>query len=246
MSSPLSPEELARRFADIGERLNADATVPDGNRVLDDLVHLAVEMVDGADHAGVTVGRTTGRFETVAATSQLVRVCDQIQYELGGGPCVDAVVQRTVFNAGDLRADGRWPDFARRAVEQTGIVSMLSMRLFIESEGDLIAGLNMYSHQPSAFDANSEATAQLLATHGALAVGKAAAQAKAHNLNRALQTSREIGVAMGIIMASYKVTREQAFDLLRLASQKSHRKVAEIAAEVAETGALPDALGERR
>jgi AmiR/NasT family two-component response regulator len=51
---------------------------------------------------------------------------------------------------------------------------------------------------------------------------------------------------MGIIMASYKVTREQAFDLLRLASQKSHRKVAEIAAEVADTGALPHDLGKRR
>lgn len=246
MSSPLSPEELARRFAEIGERLNADADAPDGNRVLDDLVHIAVELVDGADHAGVTVGRTRGRFETVAASSQLVHTVDQIQYDLSSGPCVDAVLQRTVFNAGDLRSDGRWPAFGQRAVEQTGIVSMLSMRLFIESDGELIAGLNMYSHQPSAFDAHSEAVAQLLATHGALAVGKSAAQAKARNLNLALKTSREIGMAIGILMASYKVTREQGFDLLRMASQASHRKLADIAAEVVETGALPDTFDQRR
>ncbi|MDT4915523.1 MAG: hypothetical protein QOH89_223 [Pseudonocardiales bacterium] len=36
-----------------------------------------------------------------------------------------------------------------------------------------------------------------------------------------------------------KVTRDQAFDLLRMASQHTHRKVADIAAHVTETGALP-------
>jgi transcriptional regulator with GAF, ATPase, and Fis domain len=246
MSYPLSPEELAQRFADISERLATDADAPDGNRVLNDLVQVAVEMVDGADHAGVTVGRTSGRFETVAASSQLVHTCDEIQYDLGFGPCVDAVVECAVFNAADLRTDQRWPEFGRRAVEQTGIVSMLSMRLFIEADGQIVAGLNMYAHQPSAFDQNSEATAQLLAIHGALAVGKAAAQAKARHLDRALKTSREIGMAMGILMAVHKVTRQQAFDLLRMASQRSHRKLADIAAEVADTGTLPEAFGAQR
>lgn len=243
MTAGSSPVELAELFDAVARELSA---APDNKAALSLVADVAVRHVDGADYAGITVGKDGEQFETVAATADIVRRCDQIQYDLRHGPCVDAVVAEPCYNAADLRVDERWPEFARRCVEQTGIVSMLSMRLFIESDADLIAGLNMYSHQPSAFDANSEATAQLLATYGALAVGRAAAQAKAHNLNRALQTSREIGVAMGIIMASYKVTREQAFDLLRLASQKSHRKVAEIAAEVAETGALPDALGERR
>jgi 2-keto-3-deoxy-L-rhamnonate aldolase RhmA len=42
-----------------------------------------------------------------------------------------------------------------------------------------------------------------------------------------------------VLMAQQKITREQAFDLLRIASQHGHRKLAEIAAQVAETGALP-------
>jgi hypothetical protein len=117
------------------------------------------------------------------------------------------------------------------------------MRFYVESDEGIIAGLNMYSHQPNAFDENSEAIAQLLATHGALAVGKAAAQAKARNLLRALESSREIGMAMGIIMTQHKVTRDQAFDLLRMASQHTHRKLAVIAAEVTETGALPGSAG---
>jgi hypothetical protein len=44
-------------------------------------------------------------------------------------------------------------------------------------------------------------------------------------------------------MASPKVTRDQAFDLLRMASQHSNRKLADVAERVAETGALPDELG---
>lgn len=40
-------------------------------------------------------------------------------------------------------------------------------------------------------------------------------------------------------MTQHKISREQAFDLLRLASQHTHRKLAEIAYDVADTGALP-------
>jgi AmiR/NasT family two-component response regulator len=48
-------------------------------------------------------------------------------------------------------------------------------------------------------------------------------------------------------MATYKVTDRQAFDLLRIASQAAHRKLAGIAEDVVETGALdlPE-LPERR
>ena len=54
----------------------------------------------------------------------------------------------------------------------------------------------------------------------------------------ALKSSREIGIAMGVVMASNKVTRDQAFDLLRIVSQRTHRKLADIAVDVADTGTL--------
>jgi hypothetical protein len=62
--------------------------------------------------------------------------------------------------------------------------------------------------------------------------------AKANNLNRALDSNREIGAAMGILMARHQLTSDQAFDLLRRASQRSHRKIVTIAADVIETGEL--------
>ena len=44
-------------------------------------------------------------------------------------------------------------------------------------------------------------------------------------------------------MAHHQLTRDQAFDLLRLASQRTNRKLADIAREVAETGADPFDFG---
>jgi hypothetical protein len=63
-------------------------------------------------------------------------------------------------------------------------------------------------------------------------------RAKIENLHCALSTNREIGSAMGILMARHQLTADQAFNLLRRTSQHSHRKVAELAAEVVQTGML--------
>jgi hypothetical protein len=231
-----SLSELSGVFDDIGSRLS---TEDDPNTVLELLVDLTVERVPGAEYAGITLSGPNHRFSTVAASDDLVLITDGIQYELGTGPCVDAVLQQTRFNARDLRTDPRWPVFGRRAAELTGILSMFSQRLYMENDHGLIAGLNAYAHQPGAFDEPSETIGLLMATHGALALSGAAARQRTRNLERALQTNREIGIAMGIIMAQNKVTRDQAFDLLRIASQHTHRKLAEIAAQVTETGALP-------
>ncbi len=239
MTAMLPASELAALFSDIGQELKL---IPEGETVFDVLVRLAARRVDGADYAAVTIGRKGEHFETVAASHDYARRCDQIQYRLGTGPCIDAILTDTTNNAADLRTDPRWPEVGRRCVESTGIRSMLSMRFYVESDRDVIAGLNMYARRPAAFDANSEAIANLLATHGALAVSKANAEEKARNLERALHTSRQIGIALGILMNQSKITSQAAFDLLRVASQQSHRKLADIAAYIAETGAFPDGL----
>ncbi len=64
------------------------------------------------------------------------------------------------------------------------------------------------------------------------------AEDKAANLERALASNRQIGAAMGILMARLHLTDQQAFDLLRKASQNRHRKLRDIAEEVMMTGEL--------
>lgn len=65
-------------------------------------------------------------------------------------------------------------------------------------------------------------------------------QRQIENLQVALTTARRIGTAVGILMAESKISTDAAFELLRMASQNTHRKLRDVADEVVETGALPD------
>lgn len=224
---------LADMFAHVGRDLVTYQSIDD---VLGAITARAVRLVPSAEHAAISRGRDH-RFETVAATDELPPQVDQIQYDLGSGPCMDAALEGCVFRIGDLPTSERWPEFGRRAAERYGVCSMLSVRIFLEDD-DLLAGLNLYASDRDAFDESDQTTAMLLATHGALAFTAARRQSKIDNLERALKTSRQIGVAIGILMANHKVTDQQAFDLLRIASQASHRKLHDIADEVMTTGTL--------
>ncbi len=61
---------------------------------------------------------------------------------------------------------------------------------------------------------------------------------KIAGLEVALTTCRRIGAALGILMASRRLTEDAAFEELRSASQLQHRKLREIADYVIETGTL--------
>lgn len=65
----------------------------------------------------------------------------------------------------------------------------------------------------------------------------------AEQMRNALHSSRMIGAAIGIIMASRNVTEEAAFELLRSASQQANRKVRILADEVVRTGDVSDLPG---
>ena len=73
----------------------------------------------------------------------------------------------------------------------------------------------------------------MFAAYASMALLAAARHDTANHLTRALETNREIGVAMGILMANGKLTSQQAFDQLRTASQNFNRKLHDIAADVA-------------
>jgi hypothetical protein len=233
MTSNQSLLGLANLYAIVGGRVTSHSRSADA---LAALTETAVQMVPGAERSGITRGRP-GDYETVAPTDEAVVRIDSIQYELGSGPCVDAVAGDTLFRTGDLRIDERWPAFGWRAFEATGVLSMLSVAVFLEQE-DLVIGLNMYSTVRDAFDDEAETVGTVLATHGGLAVASAAAHERVGHLETALASNREIGVAMGVLMTQHKITREQAFDLLRIASQHTHRKLADVSVEVADTGTL--------
>ena len=228
--------ELAEQFADIARTLAVgDHTDPD--QAWAAITSTAVRIVRGTEHASISRGRH-GRFATLAPTGDLAKAVDAIQYELGTGPCVDAILEAHTYRSGDIAADGRWPEFGPRAFSTTGTRSMMAYRMFFEDDQGVIAGLNLYSTRADAFDDDARAVGLLLATHGAQIMATTLSRHKVVNLERALTTSRHIGVAMGILMSAHKITENDAFALLRIASQNTNRKLGTIADDVIMTGTL--------
>jgi hypothetical protein len=225
---------VADRFHDIGEHLRK-MTHRDP---LEAVAAMAVEQIDGAEWASVT-RLEGGEFRTVAATDDRARESDAIQYAVGSGPCLDAIVEDAVYHPSHLRRSDQWPEFGRRIAEDMGVESMLSYRLLQQGDSEAVDGLNIYSRRLDAFSDEDVLVGLMIATHGSVAAVATSNARKVANLQRALLSSREIGTAMGVLMARHGVTRDQAFDLLRMSSQNSNRKLREVADEVAETGELP-------
>jgi hypothetical protein len=228
--------------ADSLARLSDDVRHEDPEQALRVLIGRGGQELVEARWASITVLRG-GTFRTIASTAPTADGVDRLQYEFGAGPCVDAVLEDTMYLTGDVTAEKRWGALGQRLHAAYGVRSMLAFRLHLLDETATIAGLNFSSDQRDAFSAVDVQRGKVLATHCALLVSASLAQDKASNLFRALQSNREIGVAVGVLMARHHLTREQAFDILRLASQRTNRKVSDIAREVADTGSDPFDFG---
>lgn len=193
-------------------------------------VAVVVDMVDGCDAAGVTMVARDG-LETMAATAELVTGGDQLQIELGEGPCVDTVKTQATVISGDIVADPRWPRWGPTIAQRYGVRSILSLLLY--SGEDSYGALNLYASHPDAFTTEDILVAHSLAAH--LAVAVAAARLSEHK-GLAMVSRLLIGQAEGILMERYKVTAEEAFDLLRHLSENSNRKLALVAQDLVSSG----------
>jgi ANTAR domain-containing protein/GAF domain-containing protein len=225
---------LAGQFAAVARALEAEPTV---EATLQRVVEVARLIVPGCHHAGITLLRR-GRPETPAATDEVSAAVDAVQYEAGEGPCLSAIVEAEMFRTGDLAAETRWPRFSGPAVQRTGVHSVLAYRLFTEE--DTFGALNLYSRERNAFDDDSVGVGSILTAHAALAFARARERAVVSGLEQAVASNRAIGMAIGILMAIRRVGQDEAFDLLRTVSQRTNRKLREIADDVVHTGQLPD------
>jgi len=231
---------VAEAFAELGARIHAAGS----STVLQAVTDVTLDRLSGAASVSITGARST-HFWTATATDERARRADSIQYELGSGPCLDAIRKDTLYWPCDLRNDPRWPEYGRRVSEEMGFLSMLSYRMVLATD-DEVAGLNIYADKVDAFTEMDVMLGLLLATHGSQAAAAAEHREHVGHLERALSSNRLIGTAVGILMARHVVTQEQAFDLLRIASQNTNLKLVDIARGVTETGTLDVAPTRRR
>lgn len=215
--------EFAETFAEVARALLEEHDV---EGTLDRICALAVKTIDACEAAGISIA-SGPRISSLSTSDAIPRTLDDIQSETQEGPCVDAIKEHEVFMTGSLSAEERWPEFSRRGYEETGVQSILSLRLFASE--DTMGALNLYSTQADAFDDQDVATGSVFAAHAAVALSSAQREAQLEEK----ATSRDvIGMAKGIIMARQHVSDDEAFAILRRASQRMNVKIRELADRV--------------
>ncbi len=218
------------------ESLNRFATVLLSEETLTSVLDLVVNLTEKtiADADGVSVTMILdGRYSTAAQSHEWVQRIDKLQYEAKSGPCLSAAAEKTIYRVDDVPTEARWGEFCRAATAE-GVRSVLSIPFIPLNEP--IGALNIYSFTRAAFDDVREQVANLLAQQAAIVLANSKAFAGAEELNGQLRealTSRDvIGQAKGIIMEREKVDADRAFEILKTASQRTNRKLREIALEV--------------
>jgi GAF domain-containing protein len=204
--------------------------------LLDEAVDAVARDIDPCDAAAISVVRRKRQVETPAASSQEARRADELQYDVGQGPCLDALRDLKTVSSPDLRTDERWPEWGARMSEEYGFRSVAAVQLFTDSEH--LGALNLYSRQVSAFTRADIQHAEALAAH--LAVAMAAARI-IDQLDRAVANRTSIGVATGIVMERYSLDQARGFAVLTRLSSHSNRKLRDIAADIAAGGSLTEA-----
>jgi len=228
--------ELSGTISKTVEALFSEGSIAD---TLHQLVALAVATVEGCDYAGIFVAER-GEVSTPYSTDPLVVELDAIQRTSGEGPCLAAMAQDGVFYAEDLGDDPRWPIFGPSAVA-AGVRSLLAVPLPVNGDP---GALNLYARYPQAFGVIDRGRASLLAAMAGMAFQSARThedeERRAANLQAALITREMIGQAQGILMERERITPDQAFDILRRASQHLNVKLRDVAQSLVDTGERPD------
>ncbi|CCH79330.1 Sensor protein [Nostocoides japonicum T1-X7] len=169
-------------------------------------------------------GWTVAAFPDVASALRLERVPDLVLCDvmLPGLSGLDLVTM--------LRAERRWSP-----VPITLLTARSGAREIAEG---LSVGADDYVTKP--FDP-VELLARLRTQHELARQRRqlvVEAEETASNLEVALASNRMIGMAVGVLMASHRVTSELAFQMLRTRSNDTNRKLREVAEDVVMTGTV--------
>ena len=227
MTTPV-PAELLTAFRSLSEIVYSGESY---DSVYDALCRSAVQLVDGCDHASL-MQRRKGKVSTVASSDSTALRVDELERALGQGPCLDAMDEDEPDHhlCTDLSTGCHWPQLAATILEETSVRGMAGFR--IRQDGQKVAALNVFSDTAGALNTASLDQAMMLAAFASITIAALERGDEASTLRRGLESNREIGKAVGLLMAMHKITDEAAFEMLAKVSQEMNVKVAEVAAQV--------------
>jgi hypothetical protein len=157
---------------EVAEAVRAAVTQRSPDESLQTVIEMAVEC-GPCDAASITMLGPGGVPETIAYSDDRVLKSDQLQYQLGEGPCLDAVWTNGMFVIPDVPADGRWPRWAPQAAG-FGIGASLAVHLFTDAA---LGAINLHSRDPREFDDVDVENARVIAAHASVVVAPGAERA---------------------------------------------------------------------
>ncbi|MFY0406983.1 GAF and ANTAR domain-containing protein [Solicola sp. PLA-1-18] len=198
-----------------------ESTASSTHRRLGDVAGVAVSTVDRS--APITLG----------ASTPLAAEVDRIQFDIGTGPCLNALRTGEGMYVPDLAADDRWGEYGPRAAER-GAAACISVPVAVD--GRTVAVFKVYAHEVDGLDERqrtiADAVGQEVAGGFALAQHLTRQADEIGDLTALIASRRAIDLAIGISMARAGVGAEEAFALLRTQSQHSNVKLRDVAAQV--------------
>jgi GAF domain-containing protein len=230
----IDPEALAASLRRLHDLDNDDVL-----RALDQTIAACVDLF-GVSGSGLMIIDEQHALRDAVASDGPGRVLEKVQSETGQGPCVDTFVHDTVVSTADIGTDSRWPA-SRALIAEHGVHAVLGVPVHVG--GLAVGSLDVYLDRPH--DWNDSEIAALLrygqVVETTLRAAMVAHQAGelADQLQYALDHRVVIERAVGFLMARQGVGAVEAFNVLRRTARSRRRKVADVARELLETGALP-------
>jgi GAF domain-containing protein len=209
-----------------GLLLTWDAT----ERALEIAAVSAAEAIPGSAGAGVSL-LEGGRRTTAAASDDVVREADDLQYTLGEGPCLSACTDCAVRRTDDVRTDPRWPRWGPAAAE-IGMRAALSAPLL--AGNTCVGAVKVYAREPDAFSARDERLLTLFAGQAGILLAHTRSADDAHRMSErfrgALRSRDLLNMAKGALMEREGIAEEAAFGMLVSIAEARRQDVTEVAA----------------
>jgi len=201
-------------------------------------VQTAIEVT--SDEPNTSLSRVMQAANLLVRSAEPAVVFDSL-VELGAPLVCDAAAATVSEEDGHMHAT-RWPAFSvHRGPQPESVVTAFDA----PASGDYVGYHGIVSLQFRQQDEGLPFVAQLLVERAMANVEQARLvasaghhKATAEHLERALSSNREIGVAVGILMANHQLTDEQASELLSRVSQHNNRRLRSIALDVARAGSI--------
>ena len=223
------------------DRTAASALVPLLSDYLDDVAQRTASRL--GDVAGVAVTLSLdGEPWTVGSSNAFAAEVDQIQYEVGSGPCLRGLREGVGSYVPDLAADDRWGDYGPRAAAH-GAASCISVPVLLEESPAAV--VKVYAARVDGLSPDQQDQAREMAPEVAGGIRLALTlvqQAQAlDDRTAAMNTRRVIDLALGVLMERDQCGAAGAFDALRSTSQRHNVKLREAAQQVLASVAGADA-----